>query len=457
MIKNRVYNKLSTKLVILLVFSAIIAFASFGFVRYYSLDAYKFATKINITNFNVKKKLDSLEQEAKNVYLYPKTKKQKEKLKKFMTNHDAYTGIAIYNKKTGDYIRGDFAKVYQTLGEYSPINILKYDFDRDALDRSLSNSNNMRTMKFKDSTAIVYVEDYHNLKVSSYLFYFSVLFAALIFITPSIIFIRRKVKELNQLTDKILIMGQGDLDTPLTVKDTGEIGILAQEVDNLRKTLNENIINENEIRKANKELITSLSHDIRTPMTSLMGYLDILRLGKYQNKEQFDKYLNLCIDKVNQINDLSNKTFEYAVVFQDNEIELKTLAISEINSYLKDSIEYLTLENYRVTFNFKNENHTLTGNLLMLKRVINNLFSNLYKYADPEQEIIINSAVDAQQSLYKLSIVNKKNKHLERIESNNIGLKSVEKIISAHKGYLFINNLKDSFEIIIEIPIEQNN
>ena len=59
-----------------------------------------------------------------------------------------------------------------------------------------------------------------------------------------------------------------------------KLGILANELNHLRISLNENIVREQESRKANQDLITALSHDLRTPLTILTGYLEVLKLGR---------------------------------------------------------------------------------------------------------------------------------------------------------------------------------
>ena len=81
-------------------------------------------------------------------------------------------------------------------------------------------------------------------------------------------------------------------------------------------TLQENNEKEKEMQQTHHDLITAMSHDLRTPLTSLRGYLDILALHCFKDQEQMDNYLHRCIDKVEQIKELSNKTFAYSLVFE---------------------------------------------------------------------------------------------------------------------------------------------
>ena len=72
-------------------------------------------------------------------------------------------------------------------------------------------------------------------------------------------------------------------------------------------------------QEANNQLITSMSHDIRTPLTSLIGYLDIISGHKYKNEQELQKYIGSCSDKAVQLKDLSDKLFQYFLVYNNEE------------------------------------------------------------------------------------------------------------------------------------------
>ena len=96
----------------------------------------------------------------------------------------------------------------------------------------------------------------------------------------------------------------------MTIMSHDELAILAQEMDTLRITLASNYQNEARIKEAHQEMITCLSHDLRTPLTALRGYLDILCLHCYKDEKQMDHYLLVVLKRLRQIKDLSNKTFD---------------------------------------------------------------------------------------------------------------------------------------------------
>ena len=108
-------------------------------------------------------------------------------------------------------------------------------------------------------------------------------------------FLRKKVQDIGILKDHILQMSGGDLNHPIASMGNDELGVLARELDQMRSTLYTNIQQEVESRRANQDLITAMSHDLRTPLTILHGYLDILALGR--NPEQQSEYVRRCLQK----------------------------------------------------------------------------------------------------------------------------------------------------------------
>lgn len=452
MIKNKL-STIYTKLSLVLILSAILSLSIFSISRYYAFNFYQLSIKLNINKFDADSILDNLSKKAIKIMAEPKTKQEKKERKKFLRSADSYTAVIItQNNDSFDIIASYFPKITNSIDTFlGPISSLKLDFEQAINNFDDYNQDKSRLINFKDGLFRVYVYDYHIYTLISYYFYFTLFLASLAFILPSLFYIHHKIKYIKQLKNQVLDISNGNLDSPIIIKSNDEITVLAKEVDNLRLDLKQNITNENEVRKTNQELISSLSHDIRTPMTSLLGYLDILRLKKYQTQEQYDYYLKSCIDKVQQIKELSNKTFDYATVFEKIDINLTNLPISFINDYLKDNIEYLKLENFNVQTSIDDTNLAINGNITSIKRVINNLFSNLFKYSDNQKPITIISTI--YQGNLKITISNFKKQNIDLIESNKIGLKSVENLIKAHNGEIFVQNLAEKFIILIKIPI----
>lgn len=103
----------------------------------------------------------------------------------------------------------------------------------------------------------------------------------------------------------------------------------------MRCAIKERQQKEEEAGKANRELVTAMSHDLRTPLTSLLGYVDILQMEKGEDRGQQRKYLNSIRDKAYQIKELSDKLFEYFIVYGRKREELEAEEVKGADSWAK--------------------------------------------------------------------------------------------------------------------------
>lgn len=403
------------KIVLLLLSSAILAILCYAFFRNNVTDFYTFIETVE-KPFNEKTFIKGFKEEAKNISIYSKDKNDKKELKKLLKKHDDYTDIFLYNEKEL-YIDGSFGKILDEPVGFTPLYILKSDFEQYAFNNFF-----IETITFKDGEGIVYVSSMHLLKYVKYYFYVALFVSLLIFFLPTFIFIKRKVKYINILKQEVLNMSQGDLSHAMTIMSHDELAILAQEMDTLRITLASNYQNEARIKEAHQEMITCLSHDLRTPLTALRGYLDILCLHCYKDEKQMDHYLNSCIEKTEQIKDLSNKTFEYSLVYNDDLIpSLETISSESFIQYIEEHLEYLELEGFKIEKEITISSVQLQLDLSMMKRMMDNICSNIQKYARKEQPIYLQISIE--KGNIKIVFENEKKEINHEVESNKIGLK----------------------------------
>lgn len=273
-------------------------------------------------------------------------------------------------------------------------------------------------LEFKNGYASVMIYLYHSMFFLIPYLIFCLTVCILWFLTVILYFVTAKMRVVERLKGEILEMASGNLDTPVKEEGQDELGVLAKELDSLRFTLHEKFADEQELHKSNQELVTALSHDLRTPLTILKGYLEIVQLGR--NQEQQEEYVRRCIRKTEDIQEMTNRMFEYALVYDEVKLEkdypeLERVMQSMILKELKEHMEFLELAGFQTELvnELPEKEETVLADTAMLKRVFNNLFSNIIKYADkkvpvyievtsePEFCILIKNRIKAEQNPMK--------------------------------------------------------
>ena len=305
-------------------------------------------------------------------------------------------------------------------------------------------------LNFKNSQSLVLVYYFSLYKYVLPYIITIIALAVAIYILPLFWFIQNKVKAICTMQEDIVVLAGGNLDHSISEIGNDEIYALGKELNSMRKSFQESMNNEIRLRESNKELITSMSHDLRTPLTSLIGYLDIVRLGKGDGK-QTQQYLEKAMDKAHQIRILSDEMFEYFLVYgQDEKVDLTCENSSEWELYVEESAQLLQIQGYTIIVEFDKKDRMLKMNKRLMKRVIDNLFSNILKYAEINSPILIRSEV--RKGNYYFYMKNTKQINTHNIESNQIGLKSVKKILEIHGGEVEILSDKD-FMIVLKLPL----
>ena len=174
---------------------------------------------------------------------------------------------------------------------------------------------NDRVVSFSDDDYYVYMEIYREegfrriMKIVELIVAFVVILGVVTAYTTSI------TARIADISKDVTRITSGDINADIQTSGSDEIGVLAEGIDNMRYSLIERLEGEKAAWDANSRLITSMSHDIRTPLTSLVGYLDIIEGGKYESEDELHQYIQACRNKAFQLKELSDKLFQYFLVF----------------------------------------------------------------------------------------------------------------------------------------------
>lgn len=445
MIEKLKNMKIRTKLAFLILFTGIISYSLFQFLWYNKWTAYELINPVFhfAPSYGNEYLFDELRKEAVK-YDIPESEDDSEaigKLQPFFNLTDRYTSIYIYGSD-GYFRAGKYAGAMDD-STFRTIFDLGYRITGGEGER-----NREFTLEFKNGSALVIVYFYHTIMFLYPYALFCVITSVLLFLSVILFFISKKMKQVFQIKNGILQMASGDLKTPLPKYNEDEIGILAAELDKLRITLDDTLRQEQESRQANQDLITAMSHDLRTPLTILNGYLEVLKLKKSPDMQE--EYLNRCLQKTKDIKEMTDRMFEYALIFEETETpDLEPLDFSFFYDCLMENFDFIHLAGFAYEVESMPEDSrkapSFTGDATMIKRIFNNLFSNILKYGDKSEPVRICLAYNAQE--LKILLKNRIKTGHSDIESNHIGLKSAEKMMPLLNGRILYSEKQQEFAV----------
>ena len=196
---------------------------------------------------------------------------------------------------------------------------------------------------------------------------------------------------INQLDIAMQNIAEGNLEYMLTTEEKGEIGELYRNYEDMRLRLKESTDEKFEHEQKNKELVSNISHDLKTPITAIKGYVEGIMDGVADTPEKMNKYIKTIYDKANDMDRLINELTTYSGI--DNNRIPYTFRRINVADYFGDCVEEvgLDLESKNIQLNYDDlvePSTQIIADPEQLKRVISNIIGNSVKYMDKEQGII---------------------------------------------------------------------
>lgn len=264
---------------------------------------------------------------------------------------------------------------------------------------------------------------------------------------------RRIVQYICLLSDEIQAMAGGDLDHSITVQGSDELTTLASCLDAMRLALRQQHQQEAETSAKVKSLITQMSHDLRTPLTTLLLYTEIVRYHKYQTEGQLGDYLAKIDRKARQIKHLSDNLFEYALVTRDTSVTLDPPApLSRIfEGPLAEMADQLQQHGFGCTFDLGQEDLFLTVYEPYIRRILDNITSNILKYADPARPVAVTFV--REDGLAGLTFENAVLPDTDAAESTKVGLVSIQTMMEKMQAQSRIQSGEGRFCITLLFPL----
>lgn len=294
--------------------------------------------------------------------------------------------------------------------------------------------------------------------------------ACIVFTIIFVIITNNKMKYLDEIAIGLKIIASGNLNYRIEEKGTDEIKNLANNINYMAKEIGEKINAERVAEKTKADLITNVSHDLRTPLTSVMGYIGLVIQKRYKDEKEMNDYLNIAFNKAEKLKVLIDDLFEYTK-YNNNGI---TLNKSEVNlvEFLSQLIEELMpiLDDNNLTIYKKFERRKLIVFIDPIKmlRVFENLLTNAIKYSYKPGEIIIGLYEKDDKAII---VFRNKGDHLSKEktdklfdrfyrvdESRNantggsgLGLAISKNIVELHNGRIWADSVGNNISFYVEL------
>ena len=184
---------------------------------------------------------------------------------------------------------------------------------------------------------------------------------------------------------------EGNLDFVLDVEGKDEFSELCQDFEEMRRRLKESTEEKSLIEKENRELISNISHDLKTPITAVKGYVEGIMDGVADTPEKMDRYVRTIYNKTNEMDHLINELTFYSKI-DTNRIPY-TFSKLNVEDYFEDCSEEVGLELETrgielVYANYVEKDVMVIADGEQIRRVIHNIISNAIKYMDKSKGII---------------------------------------------------------------------
>ena len=196
------------------------------------------------------------------------------------------------------------------------------------------------------------------------------------------------ISKLKKATQEIR---DGNLDYELNIKGDDEISQLCMDFEEMRQRLKQNSEEKVHYDEDNKELISNISHDLKTPITAIKGYVEGIMDGVASSPDKLDKYIRTIYNKANDMDRLIDELTFYSKI--DTDKIPYNFAPINVSAYFGDCSEelMLDLEGQGIEMQYMNFCDTdvqIIADAEQMKRVINNIISNSIKYMDKKKGII---------------------------------------------------------------------
>lgn len=301
-------------------------------------------------------------------------------------------------------------------------------------------------------------------------FVWILIFGALLFliIRAFLRFCTKSLTDIDQRLNMLLLDESAEINLP------EELASIEQKLNVMKQTMEKRLSDAQLAEQRKNDLVMYLAHDIRTPLTSVIGYLSLLEEAKDMPAEQRDKYTSITLEKAYRLEKMINEFFETTRYnLQQIRLEKENIDLDYMLQQLTDELLPVLSQRGNTVILRADENITVYGDPEKLARVFNNILKNAaaYSYPETEIEIIAESHVEEGVKIIfqnkgktipadKLSTIFEKFNRLDDARMSNtggsgLGLAIAKEIVKLHGGTIHVQSEKDTTAFTVQLPPQE--
>lgn len=273
-----------------------------------------------------------------------------------------------------------------------------------------------------------------------------------VYVLSFLLIVNGKIKYIKYIAKSVKKIWNEDLGATIEIRGNDELAELCTSINDMSRELKYRREKEKEIENAKNELISNVSHDLRTPLTSITGYVDLLKRKEYKNEEQLNEYIDTIYHKSQNLQSLINELFEYTklttpgIKINCSNVDLGSLLEQMVGEY----IPIFSKEELTIVRDIPEHDIIVDVDIEKIVRVFENILMNAKKYSTKPSEIHVK--LDKHNDEVITSISNKTDKissddlsilfeKFFRVDSSRkdsdgagLGLAIAKRIVELHEG-----------------------
>lgn len=303
------------------------------------------------------------------------------------------------------------------------------------------------------------------------LFISGIVLYIILFLSIFIFFVWQKERYLRHIAEDVTRLSTGDLSHRIPVKGRDEIAFVANNINHMSEKLEEQMAKERSSEQMKNELIANVSHDLRTPLTSVTGFLSLIKDNPDITPEEKERYIETALNKAMGLNRLVDELFEYVTL--SNTTEAFDTIPMDMKVYLEQVLfeQQVMLEEKGFAFTHEklHENAHCHIDPERLHRVFDNIFTNVVKHGSNEAPVQAKAFVAGDNLIVSVDNLMAEEAALgipENVfnryfttdrnfnESGGLGLSIAKEIMLGHEGEISVTYKEHHFIITLKLPLE---